>query len=811
MSGFSAGSGHSFARRGLLALALLSSTAVAAFAQSVSVVGNKRVETETIRSFVTLAPGESYTASRIDQAIKDLFATGLFSDVRISRSGSGVVVRVVENNQVNRVHFEGNSKIKTEALVGEVQTRSRGAFSQSIIDQDVARIREIYQRSGRAGARVDAIVSPGADGRSDVTFKINEGDKTGVERIVFQGNNAFSAWKLKGAMQTTESNFLSFLKSSDIYDANRVAADLESIRRLYLKNGYADFRIISSNAELTPDGKGYVLTIAMDEGPRYTVSGVEVDSRVRDVDAARLRSQVRTGVGDVYSAEEVEKSVDNIAREVSKSGYAFAQIRPRGERDPATKSLRIVYSVEEGPRVYVERIVVRGNTRTRDYVVRREFDLGEGDAYNKAIVDRAERRLKNLGFFKAIRITNEPGSAPDRVVINVDVEDQATGSFAISGGYSTTEGFLAEVSVQETNFGGRGQYARVAVSNGQKSRGFELSFTEPFFLDQRVAAGFDIFSKFSDSTDYARYRSRNTGFTLRAGVPITEEFSVGARYSLYQQKITIPNSGTRMYNDCLVGALITDPCLTNGEASVAIKEAAGRTVTSLVGMTFAYNTLDNNKDPTRGVYAELKPEVAGAGGDSRFVRAVAQARYYHPITDDFIGMLKVQGGQMAAFGGNRLRVLDHFYMGPDLVRGFAPSGIGPRDRNGDAGANALGGTTYFGATAEVTFPIFGIPRELGLKGALFADAGTLFGYRGKKWIDLNKDGVQQCPAGAAVTECLSVRDEHKIRSSVGAGLLWASPLGPIRFDYAFALSRVKGASTGGDRTQAFRFSGGATF
>lgn len=541
MSGFFAGGGQSFARRGLLALALLSSTAVAGFAQPVSVVGNKRVESETIRSFVTIAPGESYTPARIDQAIKDLFATGLFSDVRITRSGAGIVVRVVENSQVNRVSFEGNSKVKTETLVGEVQTRSRGAFSQSILDQDVARIREIYERSGRAGAKVDAVVTPSSDGRSDVVFRIDEGSKTGVDRIVFEGNNAFSAWKLKGVMQTTETNLLSFLKSSDIYDPNRVAADLEAIRRLYLKNGYADFRIVSSNAVLDPEGKGYVLTIVMDEGERYTVSAVDVDSRVRDVDAARLRSQVRTGVGDVYNAEEVEKSVDNISREVSKDGYAFAQVRPRGDRDPVNKTLRIVYSVEEGPRVYVERIVVRGNTRTRDYVIRREFDLGEGDAYNKAIVDRAERRLKNLGFFKSVRITNEPGSAPDRVVVNVDVEDQATGSFGISGGYSTTEGFLAEVSVQETNFGGRGQFARIAVSNGQKARGGELSFTEPFFLDQRIAAGFDLFTKFNDSTDYARYRSRNTGFTLRAGVPITEEFSVGARYTLYSQRITIPN------------------------------------------------------------------------------------------------------------------------------------------------------------------------------------------------------------------------------------------------------------------------------
>lgn len=817
MSGFLAGSGQTFARRSLLALALLSSTAVSAFAQNVSVVGNRRVESETIRSFVSIAPGESYTTARIDQAIKDLFATGLFSDVRISRQGSGVVVRVVENAQVNRVSFEGNSKVKTEVLVGEVQTRSRGAFSQSMIDQDVARIREIYERSGRAGARVDAVVSPGPDGRSDVTFRINEGSKTGVDRIVFEGNQAFSAWKLKGVMQTTETNLLSFLKSSDIYDANRVAADLEAIRRLYLKNGYADFRVVSSNAQLTPDGRGYVLTIVMDEGPRYTVSSVEVDSRIRDVNSDVLRSKVRTSAGSTYNADDVEKSVDSISREVAKEGYAFAQVRPRGDRNPADRTLRIVYAVEEGPRVYVERIVVRGNTRTRDYVIRREFDLGEGDAFNKAVVDRAERRLKNLGFFKTVRITNEPGSAPDRVVMNVDVEEQATGSFGISGGYSTTEGFLAEVSVQDTNFGGRGQFARMAVSNGQKSRGAELSFTEPFFMDQRIAAGFDLYSKFNDSTDYARYRSRTTGITLRAGVPITEEFSVGARYSLYQQRISIPNTASKPYWNCdglPFAPALTNTCITDGEASVAIKESHGKTITSLVGLTLAYNTLDNNKDPSSGIYAELKPEVAGVGGDSRFVRVVGQARYYQPITEDITGMLKIQGGQMAAFGGNKLRVLDHFYMGPELVRGFAPSGLGPRDRSADSGANALGGTTYLGTTAEITFPIWGIPREVGLRGAVFADAGTLFGYKGKKQFNLNNNGTFDCtdPGGVRFqSECLNVRDEHKIRSSIGAGLLWASPLGPIRFDYAYALTRVKGTLAGGDRTQAFRFSGGASF
>lgn len=797
----------------IAAVFLVAALSAPAMAQSISVQGNKRVETETIRSFLQLAPGESYTPARIDQGIKDLFATGLFSDVKIARSGSGIVVRVVENSSINRVTFSGNSKVKTEVLIGEVQSRSRGPFSRSMVDQDVERIREIYRRSGRAAASVDAQITNSADGRVDVTFAIREGDKTGIKSINFQGNQAYSNWKLKSLMQTTESNFLSFLKSSDVYDPDRVAADLEQIRRFYLKNGYADFRVVSSTADFDSAAGGYVLNVVLDEGARYSVAGVDVESRIADVDANRLRGAVRTRAGQTYNAEDVEKSVDGIAREVAQRGYAFAQVRPRGDRDSVNKTVRIVYSVEEGPRVYVERIVVRGNTRTRDYVVRREFDLGEGDAYNKAAVDRAERRLRNLGFFKTVKITNEPGSAPDRVIINVDVEDQATGSFSIAGGYSTSDGFLAEVSLQETNFQGKGQFARVSVNNGQKSRGGELSFTEPFFLGRRMSAGFDIFTKFSDSTSYSRYQSRNTGFTLRLGLPITEEFSVGTRYSLYQQKIRIPNSASKPYNNCDGSALAvgaTNTCLTDGEASIALKEAQGKTLTSLVGLTFAYNTLDNNNDPTSGIYADLKPEVAGVGGDSRFVRAVASVRYYHPLTDDVIGMLKFQGGHMFAFGSQKLRVLDHFYQGPELVRGFGPSGIGPRDMNGDAGANAVGGTTYFGGTAEVTFPIFGLPREIGLRGAVFADAGTLFGYRGRKQFDLNRNGAFDCADPGTTrfqSECLNVRESSKIRSSVGAGLLWASPLGPIRFDYAYALTRHKGV----DKLQAFRFSGGARF
>ena len=816
--------------------------AMPALAQSIIVQGNTRTDAETIRSYLQLGQGESYTSARIDRGIKDLIDTGMFSDVKISRQGNGVLVRVVENNTIGRVAFEGNSKLKADVLQGEVQSRSRGPFSQALVDNDVQRLREVYRRSGRGEAQINARITNSTNGRVDVTYVIKEGDKTGVQSIEFVGNTVYSASKLRNVMETTESGLFGWLKSSDVYDADRLAADVDRIRRFYLKNGYADFRVLSSAAEYDAQKKGYIITIAVEEGQQYRVAGVSVDSRVRDVDSNTLQRVVRTSQGDIYNAEAVEKSVEAIAGETAKRGYAFTQVRPRGERDPGSRTVNIVYSVEEGPRVYVERINVRGNTRTRDHVIRREFEMGEGDAFNKVYVDRAERRLKALGYFKNVRIATEQGSSPDRVIVNVDVEDQATGSFSVAGGYSTSDGFVAELSVQETNFLGRGQYVKASVSNGQRTRGYEFSFTEPFFLDRRLAAGFDLFSKQTFNSQYSRYETKTIGGTLRAALPFNEEFSIGVRYSLYSQRLTIPNTEARPYNDCTysLGNGITtlngqNYCLYNGEASVAAKQAQGTTLTSLAGLTLLYNSLDNQKTPTSGILAELRPEVAGLGGDSKFFRVTADARYFYPIADEVTGILRAQGGHISGIGkvdntyGGQVRMIDHFFMGPNLVRGFAPGGIGPRDINGDPSGNSLGGTSYYGASAEAQFALPGVPRELGLKGAVFADVGTLFGYKGARYFDVNRngwlDGVGaggSCTAPAAgalvaQAECVNVRDKNTLRSSVGASLLWQSPLGPIRFDYAYALTKEKGyvdangSKLGGDRLQAFRFSGGTRF
>lgn len=821
-----------------LALAVVIGCAVTlsvapASAQSIVVQGTKRVEAETIRSYF-----RGSDQARVNQAIKDLYATGLFSDVQVSRQGGTIVVRVVENQLVNRVAFEGNSRIKGASLIKEVQSRSRGAYNPSTVQADLQRIRDLYRRAGRGDAQISSRTVPLPNGSVDVVFTINEGGKTGIRSLEFVGNNAFSGYRLRNLMNTTQMNFMSWFKDSDVYDPDKISGDLERIRRFYLKKGYADFRITGSDARYDEAAKGWIVVITLDEGQPYTVSSVRVDSRIPDVDTELLTRRTNIKVGSTYDGDLVEKAVQNLTREVARKGYAFASARPQGDRNQTNRTIALSFVLEEGPRVYVERIVVRGNTRTREYVIRREFDLGEGDAYNRVLVDRAEKRLNNLGFFKSVRISNQPGSSPDRVVIIVDVEDKPTGSFGISGGYSTADGLIAEVSIAESNFMGRGQFVRAAVTAGQRTRGVELSFTEPYFMGYRMAAGMDLFYKETKNSRYALYDSQVAGATLRMGLPITEELSFGARYSLYSTQIKIPNDYRRPFNDCTIpipgvtpgtpGSPYPDPslptstvtCMTNGEASLAIKEAAAkRWITSSVGYSLVYSTLDNARNPTEGFYAELRQDIAGLGGDAKWLKTTADMRYYYPLFDDIVLFGRLQGGNMFKFGGGYLRTIDQFNNGSNIVRGFAPGGMGPRDISLglDPRGTGLGGTNYYGATAEVQFPIFGLPKEVGLRGALYTDVGTLFGYKGATnfthLFPLLPPGSPCIPAlvnggGVVYTQsnCMTVKDSHAIRWSAGASLLWASPLGPIRFNYSFVLRKDKN-----DVVQRFQFTGGGTF
>ena len=806
---------------------LVSSQAVAQTAASIGVEGNRRIEADTIRSYFKPGPGGRLDSARIDDGLKALIETGLFQDVKINQAGGRLVVVVVENPVIGRVAFEGNKKVKDEQLQAEVQSKARGTLSRAMVQSDTARITEIYRRNGRYDVRVEPKIIEQPNNRVDLVFEVTEGAKTGVKSIDFVGNQAYSGYRLRDVIKTRETNFLSFLGSADTYDPDRIEADRDILRRFYLKNGYADVQIVAALTEYDPERKGFLVTFKIEEGQQYRVGSVDFQSSIASLDGNSFRSLSRVSVGSVYNAEAVEKSVEEMTIEASRRGYAFASVKPRGDRNFEAHTVSIVFAIDEGPRVYIERINVRGNTRTRDYVIRREFDISEGDAYNRALVDRAERRLKNLDYFKTVKVNSEPGSSSDRVVLNVDLEEKSTGDFSVSGGYSTADGFLGEVSVSERNLLGRGLYAKASVQYGQRTQGYQLSFVEPYLLGYRVALGLDFYQRKQLASNYVSYDSKSIGFSPRLGFQLREDLNLQLRYSISRQEITLPAYLTNCNNFpgaayyptpayLNAGGSVTNPsggadfsatnnCFADGEASVAVKQglAKGAVVTSALGYTLAYNTLDNNKEPTSGILATLNQDFAGVGGDVSYLKTVGDVKLYTPIVSDIVGVLRLQGGVLTDTGKG-IRMLDHFQMGPNLVRGFAPVGIGPRDITVGTYNDALGGTKYWGASAELQMPFWFLPKEIGLKGAVYADAGSLFDYQGATSL------VGSCNGSAlqnAQNQCLTVGgDNGLIRTSVGVGLIWQSPFGPLRFDYAIPLT--KGAN---DRTQEFRFGGGTSF
>ena len=820
-----------------LAAVLVASPVAAQTIDSLQVEGNRRVELETIKSYFKVGPGGRLDQAAIDDGLKALIETGLFQDVRISTPGGRVLVTVVENPVIGKVAFEGNKKVKDEQLSAEIQSKPRGTLSRPMVQSDAQRIAEIYRHSGRYDVHVTPEIIEQPNNRVDLVFTITEGGKTGVKSIEFVGNQAYSSYRLKDIIKTRESNLLSFLGGADVYDPDRVEADRDLIRRFYLKHGYADVQVVAALTEYDPDKKGFLVTFKIEEGVQYRVASVKFESSISTLDGNSLASFSRVSIGSTYNAESLEKSIEEMQIEASRRGYAFAIVRPRGDRNFEAHTVSITYAIDEGPRTYIERINIRGNTRTRDYVIRREFDIAEGDAYNRALVDRAERRLKNLDFFKNVKITSEPGSSSDRVILIVDLEEKSTGDFSVSGGYSTTDGALAEVSISERNFLGRGLFAKAAVTYGQYARGLSLSYVDPYLLDYRVALGLDAFYRQQLANNYISYGTTTVGFSPRLGFALREDLSLQVRYSIYQQTISLPsylaNCNNNPNNPSLpfnpspafvnaFGAMgATDPtgvglwCYSDGEASLPVRKelASGHTLTSSVGYSLNYNTLDNNKNPTDGLLIDWKQDFAGVGGDVTYLKSAIDAKYFTPLVADIVGLIHVQSGILNKVGSNELRMLDQFQMGPNLVRGFAPNGIGPRDINPYGTMDALGGTKYWGASMELQMPFWFLPKEVGLKGAVYADAGGLYDYQGPtNWALTGEVNTPGCirptnnPPNPGTCLGLQYDTGNTVRSSVGVGLIWASPFGPLRFDYAVPLTKGQF-----DRVQQFKFGGGTSF
>ncbi len=726
----------------------------------IRIEGNQRIEEATVLTYMKIRPGDQPSAKDLDDALKALFATGLFADISIARDGNELVVTLVENPIINRIAFEGNLRVSDDILEQEVSLRPRVVFTRNRVQADMQRLLEIYRRSGRFTATVEPKVVQLPQNRVDLIFEISEGALTKVRKITFVGNDRFDDSDLREVIQTKEEAWYRFLSSDDTYDPDRIAYDQELLRRHYLKHGYAEFRILSADAELTPDKEAFFVTFTLSEGQRYKVGTVEVSSAFRGLDVTTLQSGVTLREGDWYDAEELETTIANVTAAATEAGFAFVEIAPDIRRNRESLSVDLKLSVNEGPRVFVERVEIQGNSRTLDEVIRREMLLVEGDAFNSSKLRRSRQRILNLGFFDTVEVKSETGSAPDKTVISVVVSERATGALSFGVGYSSTSGALGSISIQERNLLGRGQNLRLELQTGTEQQEIDLSFTEPYFLDRNLRAGVDVFRIQRDHQNESSYDHQSTGLGLRMGYQITRPLSQHWTYTLREDELTDVQE----------------------TASAAIRELEGDFLTSSLGHRMIYDRRDSTITPTDGFVFEFENILAGIGGDRRYLKNRWKGSLYHEVAEDWVLGTRLGLGYLFSLEDDeKTHIVDRFFLGGDSLRGFQFKGIGPRD---ETTGDALGGNWYYSATVGVTFPL-GLPNELGIKGRIFADAGSI--------------GDIDHTAGADT-------DTGSLRASVGTGISWRTPLGPMNLDLSTAIAKEDF-----DKTESFRFSFGTRF
>ncbi len=717
--------------------------------RDIEVVGAQRVDAETVRSYMRLQPGDVLGPRTISDALKSLFETGYFADVSIDMRGDVMVVTVAENPVVNRIAFEGNRRIDDETLGPEVQLKPRQIFTRSAAERDVRRILEIYRRSGRFAASVEAKIIELPQNRVDVAFEIDEGEQTLIEKIVFIGNRQFSDSDLIGEISSKEAAWYRFLSNDDVYDPDRVAFDREQLRTFYLSNGYVDFRVASAVAELTPDRDGFILTFTVEEGPQYTFGAVSLENRLTDIPDFRLLSFLQPRTGEIYDSEKVRETVDALVDAVGASGFAFVDVQPRSTIRREERAVDLVFLVDEGPRVYVERIDVEGNLRTLDRVIRREFGIVEGDAFNSSKIARATRRIRNLGYFRKVDVSNEQGSQPDRTKVKVEVEETSTGEFSVGAGYSSESGALFNVRLAERNLLGKGQELALAATVSGQQNEIDLSFTEPYFQDRPISVGADLFRITREDDNTTIDTLETTGGRLRVGYRLSQNWTQRWRYTLSRRVEEQPGTASE-----------------------------DSTLLSAVGQEVTYDTRDNRFNPTTGRVLSIGSDLAGLGGDARFLRTDVRASQYLPVSKRPAVTLALSARLGAIAGlGKDVEGPDRYHLGGRTLRGFDFAGVGPRCKTDNpprtssdtfpdcVSDNAFGGNYLATATVEAIFPL-ALAEDTGIQGRLFAEFGTLTG------ID---------------TEVPSARfiDDSSIRGSLGFGISWTTPLGPLRLDFAW--------------------------
>ena len=838
--------------------------------QSITVVGTQRLEPDTVRSYMRLRVGQNWSQVAADQALKDLYATELFGDVAIRNNSGAVVVEVRENPVVNRIILEGNKRLKNDKIEPEIKLAPRQIYSRSKVRADVARIVELYKRQGRFAATIEPKLVQLDQNRVDIVFEITEGPKSKVQQINIIGNDKFSDDRLRGEMVTKQARFYRFFSSGTSYDPDRLAFDQQKLRQYYLTQGYADFRVVSAVAKLTPDKQDFIITYVVEEGERYKFGDVKVESQIRDFDSEKLTATLRMKKGDWYDAKMVEDTVESLSETAGLFGYAFADVNPNFNRDKETLTMGITFDVAESQRVFVERIDINGNTLTQDKVVRREFRLNEGDAFNSIQVKRTADRIKSLGYFQEdLEVEQAQGSAPDRIVLTTNVEEKATGELSLSAGFSSIENFIFQGSIKQRNFRGLGQELRTNISYSSYSKSAEIGFTEPYLFDRSIAISGDIFRRdlnrfnFFNNQRNTTYEQATTGAQIRVGVPINEFLYFQGRYGISQDDISLDRN-TFFTDPDGTGPLpaTCDPIL----AGRFLCDAIGNRLTSSIGYTLLFDNRDNRIRLTRGQSFGISQDFAGLGGSVKYIKTRINAdKYWRLFNTNFILGLSVEGGYIhpledrgsAALGIDDVRLTDRFYLGEPQMRGFDIRGIGPRVQrvffdgeivNGAVvntprlGRNqiqddAIGGRFYYLGRAEVQIPLGSGAKELGLRPSVFMDVGSVFDVtrpilQSVQQREILANGTQGAPLfytiaadgttlgtsttatnpdGSARTPALQFEerffgDTWKPRLSVGFGVNWNSPFGPFRIDIARALLKQTG-----DDTKLFTFNVGTQF
>ena len=736
--------------------------------RQITVEGNERLEAATVISYLPIAPGDTVDASRIDLALKTLFRTDLFNDVDIDLRGDNLVVTVVENPIINQVVFEGNRALNDEKLRDEVNIHPRSVFTRASIQGDVQRIVELYRRSGRISVTVTPEIVELPQRRVDLIFRIEEGPKTGIDRINFLGNRAYSDKDLRDVVMTAESRWYKFFTSNDNYDPDRLEYDREQLRNHYANRGYYDFRVISSIAELKPDQEKFAITITVEEGARYRFGNLTVTTGdIRRLNGDVLRQLLPIETGDIYQADRIEEAVDALTFAAGAAGFAFVDIRPRYTPNRENNTVDVTFEVREGPRVYIDRIDVVGNTRSVDPVIRRELQVAEGDAYNRVLVDRSITELKRLGFFKTVEIDDIPGDAPDRNVLRVRVEEQPTGELSFGAGYSSVEKLLLDLGISERNFRGRGQDIRLRVSIGSRRKQIDAAFTEPRFLGRNLRGGVNLYNYHYDFSREAGFETRSIGGGFSLGFPLNTYTYFRPQYLMHSDKVVVDSASC-----------------DSGLISLSICNQRGNSITSQVGYLLAYDRRNDPIRPTGGFFVNIGQDFAGVGGDVKYIKNTVEGTYYLGLPWSTVFQVNGSGGYVVPWGGDEVRINDRFYIGGTTFRGFETAGIGPRDTRF---AESLGGKLYGVGSFELHFPNL-LPEQYGIRFALFSEFGTL----GKLDASFKADP--------------NVVDDLALRASAGVSVFWNSPMGPIRLDFSKILRKEPY-----DRTEGFRFSTSTSF